>query len=119
LNYIEALDHLDAAAEHFATRMATQHPGWRLHVRPRGGSNTSQVELHHWSESDAGGSWEPVAHVSCVVGSDRGGVRLVTHISCTMCGHWSQEQPRARGLQQLFDIADMFEEFTAGKVFES
>lgn len=117
MDYIEALDQLDAAAEHFAFKNTPPHE-WRLHVRARGTSQATQVELQHWSGTPAAGYWNSVAHVSVSLGNITGkGLQLVTYINCTMCGRWSEQQPRARGLRQLFELADMFEDFTAGKTF--
>lgn len=119
MKYLEALEHLDAAAEHLAFKHSRAQPGWRLWVRARGDSHTSQVELQHWEGTADAGSWCSVANVSCSVGHDGGALRLSTYISCTMCGRWSEASPKANGLQKLFEVADMFEEFTAGKAFES
>lgn len=120
MNYITALGHLNGAAEHVA-QTTGQKDGWRLHVQALSRdsrSHCSVVDLQHWEGDNDSGHWYSVANVSCNVGSDKGCLRLYTSINCTMCGRWSEQSPRARGLQKLFEVADMFEEFTAGKVFE-
>ena len=116
MNYLDALAQLDTAAQHLAQTMV--EPNWRLHVQPRSPSGLGPcvVELQHWGDK---GYWFTVANVSCEVRAALGNLQLQTFISCTMCGRWSTENPKARGLQKLFAIADMFEEFAAGRVFEA
>jgi len=93
MNYLEALDRLDA----LAARMA-EDPGmpenWRLHVRERGESHVSQVELQHWEGSGDKRYWYTTANVSVGARYQKAELRLVTSIACTMCGHWPEEAPR-------------------------
>jgi len=117
MKYIDALDHLDALGERLAFRAvaALDQEEWRMFVRPRGDSGTCQVELQHREDR----CWFSVANVSVSVSFEGGSLLLRTYISCTMCGRWRDDRARAKGLRELFDVADAFEEFTAGKTFES
>lgn len=116
----EALDHLDKLASEFAKTCFADRPDWRLHVRPRGANHVSEVQLQVLGGTGDSASWFPVAHVNCSVGgaSDRG-LELVTYVNVTLCGRWTAYGgARARGITHLFFLADEFEAFTAGKMFE-
>jgi len=116
MNYTEAFEQLKALAENFAFESA--HGKWRLYVRP-GIKDSVYVDLQHWTEGANDGFWYGVAHVSCEITAAREtGVTLTTYINCTLCNRWSDAALKANGLKQLFELAEMFEEFTAGKTFD-
>lgn len=124
MNYLEALDQLDAIGQKFASS-ADLPTGFRLHVRPRGQSHpsslVSDVQLQHHEGAPEHRFWYDVGHVNVSLGaiSIRGqGLELVTYINCTMCGRWEDNCERAVGLKVLFDIASAFAEFASGQVFD-
>ncbi len=119
MKYTEALEHLDALGRKLAalsnSTVLGADGGWRLFMRPIEESHTCQAELQHREERH----WFSVASVSVSTAFEGGALSLRTYINCTMCGRWRDERDRARGLTELFKIAVAFEEYTAGKIFES
>jgi len=118
MNHLEALDQLDDIGREFI-RMAELPTGYRLHLRPRNQHHITEVQLQHLEGKPESHYWYDVGRVNVSGGAiSLSGIMLVTYINCTMCGRWADNDQRSIGLRKLFDLADLFEEFVAGKTFD-
>jgi hypothetical protein len=123
MKYTEALDRLDAIGECFASQdyVPVLPNGYRLQVMPRGQSHQSEVQLQ-FRQMTLGPPgekfyWRVEGRVYAGL---RGisGMTLVTYIECSINNAWLTCKDQVVGLRRLFDVAQAFDEFTAGRIFE-